>query len=177
MNISDDRKQRIYSWLEQPQEERTPQTELRKELHISYPRFAQIQQDWKAMKEREGKEDENTAQVRAIMNATLGDGAKIAKLAKSIKTDKEVVDEIFDQPEEMRKQTILALFNKAKTGDHNASFRLAQIMGWIIEKSEHKVEVISADDIAQRNLRAERELREGGYRVVEVQEKPPVLLK
>ena len=81
-----------------------------------------------------------------------------------------------EQKDERRRAEILnKLYDRVmEKGDHNAAFRFAQIKGWITEKKEIRVG-LNADEVARRNLEAERQLREGGYRVGEVQEKPPVL--
>jgi len=50
--------------------------------------------------------------------------------------------------------------------------------GRLVEKREDRIVVeLSADEIARRNLRAERELRESGYRVEEMQEELLILPK
>jgi len=73
------------------------------------------------------------------------------------KIDKSLIraDDIINQPEEMRNKVIMALFEKAiKDKDHNAAHRLAQIMGWIVEKAEHKVQF---ELTAEEHLRIQRE--------------------
>jgi len=50
-----------------------------------------------------------------------------------------------------------------------------QRMGLLTEKTEVDIGIISADERARRLSRAHRELREGGYRVVEVPGEPDIL--
>lgn len=53
-------------------------------------------------------------------------------------------------------------FEAAKKGNAASQKLLAQLMGKLVEKSEVKLE-ISADDMAKRNLEAQRQLKEEGY--------------
>ena len=50
-----------------------------------------------------------------------------------------------------------------------------QAKGRLIEKREDKVTFINADDIAKQQLEAQRRLRAGGHRVVDVPEKRSLL--
>jgi len=71
-------------------------------------------------------------------------------------------DDIKNQPEEMKQKVIMALFEKTiKDKDHNAAYRLAQLMGWIIEKAEHKVQFeLTAEDHLRIQREAERRISE-----------------
>jgi len=76
--------------------------------------------------------------------------------------------------EQLRKEIEQFLYIAASKGNPNSAKILAQMKGWLIEKSEVKIG-LSADEIARRNLEADRQLREGGYRVEKVQEESPLL--
>jgi len=69
-----------------------------------------------------------------------------------------------------------ALVREIQNGKVTANEAFWKLLGEFIEKTEHKVELgLSADEIARRNFEADRQLRDGGYRVEEVSEKPPLL--
>ena len=51
----------------------------------------------------------------------------------------------------------------------------ARSKGLLIDRMEQIIKVVNADEIAKRNLEADRQLREGGYRVEEVPEEPTLL--
>ena len=80
--------------------------------------------------------------------------------------------------EEKNEEQVLKALKRMAVNDHNASaakFYL-QAIGKFEEKSETKVKFeLSADEHARRNLEAERDLREAGFRMEEVQEEPPLL--
>ena len=76
------------------------------------------------------------------------------------------------------------LKSRSRTADENlmracaegspAALKLyKQLTGDLVEKQEVKI-VLTADEIARRNLEAERQLKVG-YRVEEVQDEPPLL--
>ena len=70
------------------------------------------------------------------------------------------------------------LVEEVKQGKVTAIEAFFKLLGEFIEKTEHKVEFgLTADEIARRNFEADRQLREGGYRMEEVSEKPPLLPK
>lgn len=74
-----------------------------------------------------------------------------------------------------------ALLEACKKGSPGALKIYYQLMNRLVEKTEQEVKLgLSADELARRNLAAERELesgRETGYRVEEVSEKPSLLSK
>lgn len=68
------------------------------------------------------------------------------------------------------------LVEEVQNGKVTAIEAFFKLLGEFIEKTEHKVEFgLTADEIARRNFEADRQLREGGYRVAEVSEKPSLL--
>ncbi len=70
------------------------------------------------------------------------------------------------------------LFKKLMdTQDPQAGFRLAQIMGWIVDKKEERITIGAiGDDLAKQHFEADRRLREGTVnRVVDVPKKPALL--
>ena len=69
------------------------------------------------------------------------------------------------------------IYNRAMAGTVKAQELYAKLKGKLKDEVELKIG-LSADEIARRNLIAERELepgREAGHRVEEVQEEPPLL--
>ena len=178
-----ERRQRIYNWMEEPRDTRMSQTGLRKQLHLSYQRFAQIMRDWRAEKLLNTNREEKEAKIRDIMGRALAGGElEVEKNERRIiEGNEEFLDDVYNQPEEMKRRIVLALFKKAvQDKDHNAAHRIAQIMGWIIEKSEVGVTIgLSADERAKREAEAERrarEYREGqGYRVENLPTRPDLL--
>lgn len=148
--ISEQRRQRIYAWLEEPKNTRMSQSGLRKQLHLSYARFAEIQRDWKAERDRDPIRAE--VQVRTVM--------------EKIHNPEE--GDVFDDPEfrklsklkqNMMRKLYLEFMEK---GDPNRFFRMAQIMGWVVEKpQEVNIKIgLSADEIARQEKEANKELKE-----------------
>jgi len=85
----------------------------------------------------------------------------------------------FETAEYLRKhskQIADAIIMGCKAGNAQAMRLAKQLTGELVEQSKTEVVIgLSADEIARRNLEAERQLREGGYRMEKVQKEPPVL--
>ena len=69
-----------------------------------------------------------------------------------------------------------ALLQSMKNGNSSAIKLFYQLLDRLVEKKEEKIEIgLSADEIARRNLEADRQLRDAGYRVEKVQKESPIL--
>jgi len=68
-----------------------------------------------------------------------------------------------------------ALIKACERGSPGALKAYYQITNRLVEKSENINIDISGDELTRRNLEAERRLRDMGYGVEDVQEKPPLL--
>jgi len=68
-----------------------------------------------------------------------------------------------------------ALIRACERGSPGALKAYYQITNRLVEKSENINIDISGDELTRRNLEAERRLRDMGYGVEDVQEKPPLL--
>ena len=80
-------------------------------------------------------------------------------------TEEEVIDLNFDPEkwfQETRRERYEALLKACKTGNAQAIKLAAQLANELVEKQEITVG-LSADEIARRNLEAERQLKKGGY--------------
>lgn len=156
---------RIESWLNESRETRMGQAEFRKDLHISYPRFAQIAQSVKVRKASATNREQSIQDIRRVMENTLTGKPVMQKTierTRQILNAKEgVLVKTTKNPLRMKDAVIQSLFRKAVSGDHNAAFRLAQIMGWIIEKREDKhTFVLNADDHLRIRKEAQRRISE-----------------
>ncbi|MAH50470.1 hypothetical protein CMI37_31905 [Candidatus Pacearchaeota archaeon] len=93
--------------------------------------------------------------------------------------EREFKEEVFDPKaylEANNREITEGLLKSCKNGNVLAIKLVKQLLGELVEKSETKVELkISADERTRRNLEADRQLREGGYRMEEVPEEPSVL--
>ena len=79
--------------------------------------------------------------------------------------------------EEEREELIIHLYQESLQPNcpANKIELMGRMRGWIKNEPQEIKLVISADERARRNLEAERELREAGYRMDEVQEEPTLL--
>jgi len=166
MNISPERKQRIFDYLSETGEKPSI-PEFRRSIRVSSDVFREARNEYNEKmfehlyEPEDGPEDEPvTVKVKAVS-----------------KNGKKPI--IPRDSEKMKQDTIRMLYQKVmEKGDHNVAFRLAQIMGWIVEKKEEKLTLeLSADDRAKRLIRARDELRDGDPRrgMVEVSGEPPLL--
>ena len=160
-------KRRIKDWLDTPKESRLSQKEFRKDLHISYIRFARLVRDLKVTEGYFQNSIKNEQEIRAVMEATLSGKPlpkKLEERAQRLLQNKaKRIESVCAEPGGMKDKVIQSLFEKATIGkDHNAALTLARIMGWIIDKKEEKVSFeVSVDEYY-------RIWREGRRRISEV---------
>ncbi len=170
---------RIEDWYRTPKEKRVSQTTLRQDLHISYPRFAQIVQDIKLAESTKANKGLNLAETRKVMEYALCGGEEISQDVKETAVERYTndIERLYKAPDDMKKVIVLKLLQRVmEKADHNAAFRIAQMLGWIVEKKEEKIEIgLTPDEVSRRNLEAEKELDgwrddrgRGGQRVAKV---------
>ena len=141
MIISAEAKQRVIEWLKTPRIYRNPTNRegLAKELGISVSTISTYAQ-------------------------TLRKEGSLPVLAKSDKKFDALSRQLMDfTPEEILEYK-RHVYDTAMEKDSSAKDKelFAKIQGLIVDKSEAKVRLeLTADDIARRNLEAERKLREG----------------
>lgn len=156
--ISSAKKQQVFNWLDTPFAERVPPSKkaFRESIRMTSKTFSKLQYEWEV--EKLDKKRRAQSVVRAQDN---------------------ISDQLEEIPVKSKEvQEVLSALHYMTTQKHNAFAGKIwlQAKGELIEKAEHKVEIgLSADEIAKRNFEAERRLREGGYRVASVQNKPPLL--
>lgn len=166
-NISAQTRGAVYGWLESPQEERPSRMDFRKELHLSAPRFRSICEDWRKSQEKNGVETREVRKIKSIMDDMLTpQDTKIIVEHRGV----EVEDE--EEGEDELKQVLKNLYRLSKKNSNAAKVWL-QATGNLVEKTEVKIG-LSADEIARRNIEADRRIRVG-YRVEGVPEKPTLL--
>ena len=148
--------------------------DFRRSINIGVKAFRQARLDWQRDRAACKSQDSKADRIRAIMEKSLGnkaDNVVIVTEHHHIPTNsKDPTDD------EMKAEVVRGLFAEAKSGNHQAAFRLSQIKGWIIDKQEIIIGQLTADDYARRNIEADRQLAERGHRVAEVQTVPPLLL-
>jgi len=166
MTISDKRRALIYAYLDSPVDNRLPEKEARKQLNVGYKVWRNLKADWiVARKDRELVEKRASKARELIVNALNGDNL----ISNGNEDDLALIEKIQKMDE--------AVYNAATVGKVS---RMAELWykrhGLLVDKSESKVKIeLSADDVTRRNLEADRELRESGYRVEKVPEKPRLL--
>lgn len=124
----------------------------------------------------------NKAQREKLKRVYLGAHPQVNPLrAEEIEESADKSDDYTaeDWKKYLQSQKLIAakhLVGEVQQGKVTAIEAFFKLLGEFIEKTEHKVELgLSADEIARRNFEADRQLRDGGYRVAEVSEKPPLL--
>ena len=156
MTISNKRKQLVYDWLDTSLEERSPEKEFRLSIHLGYRALKNLQIDWLTDKKLENKREVELKGAYDAIEAERDNPANIAEDSKRwIAVEKTIYEQAI-----------------------GGSYRDRELYAKLKKKLKEEISVtvgLSADEIARRNLEAERELREGGYRVEEVQEEPPLL--
>lgn len=177
MTIGQDRRDAIYTWLESPNGERPSQKEFRKSLRISYPRFAQIQADWNALKRREYTKEREEVKIRQIMEKNLGGKADdiVIVRAKDVGIPQPRSNAMkIDDAEKValaRKVYDDAMDEHATAQSKDLAVRM---LGMLIDKQEIKIG-LTADEVTRERLEALRQLRENEDRVVEVSGEPKIL--
>ena len=125
-------------------------------------------------------EDEREFKSQAALSRHLGFTEKTISLAISKLKEPDDLDEE-GQIRYFRQKLYDDAVKPGRTGKDKELYGRSR--GLFIDKAEHVIKVVSADEIARRNLAAERELEqwrlgqgeEGRQGVEEMQEKPPVL--
>ena len=161
MRISQQRREEAYRYWDMPLDIRPIERDYRRGLHLSFKDWKQLKTEWKGefgQKKIEGFDEDR---VRDVMETTLAGKPQEIMLLNG-KPYVPTNDDIIDNPDEMKRQVMQQLFDKViEKQDPNAAFRLAQMMGWIKDKSEIELKIgLTADELTRRNLEAERELRE-----------------
>ena len=156
MTISNERKQLVYDWLDTAPEQRTSEKEFRQSLRLGYRTFKNLRIEWQVEKTLENKREVQLAGAYGAIEKQMSDPVNIAEDGKRWTAMEQ------------------AIYQKGLDGTVKAQELYARLKGKL--KDEIEVTIgLSADEIARRNLEAERELREAGYRMEEVQEEPPLL--
>lgn len=148
----------IFNYLDTPEEERIPQKQFLKENHMIRVTLYKGEMIYAQEKAEEMKRNrESMFKKREAVN----------KLGNMIASSNEKWDSVEK-----------AIYDKAVGGTVKAQELYAKLKGKLKEEVELKIG-LSADEIARRNLIADRELQEegrkGGHRVEEVQEEPSLL--
>ncbi len=166
-------REKLYAYFETPHT-RTDDKVFRQSLHIGSKALVQLRLEWRQDKATAKAQDNKVQKIRDVMENTLGKRPDVEISIKGRVTPEKNPKDPTD--EEMKAEVVRGLFAEAKSGNHQAAFRLSQIKGWIIDKQEIIIGQLTADDYARRNTEADRQLAERGHRVAEVQTKPPILL-
>ena len=156
MTISNERRQLLYDWLDTSPEERKPEKEFRQSMHLGYRAFKNLRIEWQVEKTIENKREVSLKGAYDAIEAERDNPENIAEEAKRWIA---VEEKIYQQALE-------------------GSYRDRELYAKLKKKLKEEISVtvgLSADEIARRNLEADRELREAGYRVEKMQEKPPLL--
>ena len=156
MTISNKRKQLVYDWLDTSLEERKPEKEFRQSIRLGYRALKNLKVEWQVEKTIENKREVSLKGAYDAIEAERDNPENIAEDSKRwIAVEKTIYEQAI-----------------------GGSYRDRELYAKLKKKLKEEISVtvgLSADEIARRNLEAERELREGGYRVEEVQEEPPLL--
>ncbi len=170
-NISIQNRQVAYDWFDQsPQERETNSGEMRKSLHLSAPRFRLLRDDWRKDRQRSKVETREVKKIRQQMNDVLlpEDSRIIVEHGNKIVPE----DEEIEEGDSELQQVLRNLFRLSKKNSNAAKVWL-QATNNLVEKAEVKIG-LTADEIARRNIEADRRIRVG-HRVESVPEKPPLL--
>ncbi len=156
-HVGEQTKEAIRKWMKTPVKDRTPWAKFRREVYLSPKRFKEVL--------AELKEEMLYPQVRPIQ--VLNGGLKPRHADERILAD----------PDQMKRDVILKLFNEImETGNHQAAFRLSQLMpDWIAVEKKEITHKIDGAFIAESDLRARRELGDTGFRMAEVSDESRIL--
>ena len=181
--VSYDRKKVVTDWLEIPAGEQTETAhQLRKRLRMSYQTLNNIRKDWLYKKEYDARTNREVRKVQSIIEQNLSDASPIEVTINRRATKKVDLNEAFDEPtmpdseEEQVEEVLNALWNMSVARKNVFASKIwLQAKGQLIERREDKIQIgFDADEIARRNLEAERRLRER-HRMDDVKEKRPLL--
>jgi len=170
------RKTLVFNYLATPREQRLPLKKFLKGHKMQRRTFCNLEGEYKVEKlvltKREGQAHQEKLKNTVLDAWDRADGKDPPKRIEGV--------EIAQISEEERLALARKVYKDAMLSDASAKDKdlAVRMLGMLIEKREDKITVeLSADEIARRNLEAERQLREAGYRVEEVQEKPSLLSK
>lgn len=142
--VSFQRRQDIFNYLDtSPEKRKMTQNEFRKDIHISYPHFATIKEEWKANKRGEGQEERKESGIRNIMEGELADKMEDSLEAEELERDPTAW---------WKKQSLKlnqAILSSASRGNAQSQKLAKQLSGEFIEKREDtlKFEPSTADYI------------------------------
>ncbi len=167
------RRQLVFSYLAEPEDTRLSLVKFLKSHRIQKRTFYLLEGEYKAGKKALGKrgEEEHRQKLKAtVMDAW--DRTEGREPPKRTSKGAEITEVSGDERIALERKVYNdAIASDATKGDKELAVRM---LGMLIERQEVKVG-LTADELTRRNLEAERQLREGGYRVEEVQEEPSLL--
>ena len=168
------RKQVVFDYLNTDREHRLPLAKFLKKHKMIRRTFHTYEGEWKSeVKSKTKVEKKNHLQdLRNTMSDAYDrlEGKEPPKRIEGIEVLPTSAEEKLALERKVYKD---AMASGASKADKELAVKM---LGMLIERQEVKVG-LTADELTRRNLEAERQLREGGYRVEEVQEKPTLLLK
>lgn len=142
MTISNERKQRIYDWLDTPLEVREPKSEreFRRSMRLGYRTFKNLRIEWQVDKTLENKRD---VQLKGAYDAIEQERSSPINIA-----------------EEGKRWTAMetAIYNKGIEGTVTAQELYAKLKGKLIDKQEIKFGRLEDDDYYKIRNKARREL-------------------
>ena len=144
MTISNKRKQLVYDWLDTSLEERKPEKEFRQSIRLGYRALKNLKVEWQVEKTIENKRE---VSLKGAFDAIEEVRADPVHLTKEGERWNEVEKKIYEQ---------------AISG----SYRDRELYAKLKKKLKEEINVtvgLSADEIARGNLKAVKQLDEGGY--------------
>ncbi|KKL91443.1 hypothetical protein LCGC14_1894640 [marine sediment metagenome] len=169
-NISVERKNKVFAWLETPFTGRAQIKEFRKSLKLSAVAFREIKSEWEL--ERQKKATEFLTQQRKVRVKRNAIGRGEGKdYHQGVVAEREDAYDSNDWLLNRTAEADKALLDSLSKGSPASLKLFYQLMDRLIEKQEI-IHGLTADETTRRNLEADRQLREDGYRVEEMPEKP-----
>ncbi len=173
--ISQERKSKVFEWLDTPPQMKTQtRSELRKELHMSYNLWRDVEAAWKSDRASDAYKEHKTKRIRAIMKKSLALGDDVVVITPK-EAEPVIIEEDYDSTKWLSERTAQAdeaLLKSLKAGSPASLKLFYDLLNRLVEKKEvtHKLD---GGWLARELIAARRELEDSG--MVEVPIKSPPL--